>query len=586
MTKVKMGGLVRSPVLTEYEKTFKLHVNKGGHIMKRRLFISAFTAASLAMCASVGAAEYKINKNFSKSTVTIEGKGEKKDSFMLLITPADTDTENLWAVIPDGNKTKPGEYTVADAGKMIGYAGEFKSDENGDFSFETVLTDSGKYNISVFSTAENETKTFSVEFVSKTEYETAIAALNDKINDKDEFYTALAANVEKIGFEAEASKLRDISDILFASLDGKPLDKDEYKDNYEKFEISKLIAALNKSNANISSIDLIETIISKNSKLAATYKKFVTEQSYKEYMISRMSGKGLSKISDLETKLTEAVILTAVKYPNGFMNIKSVFEDYKTDLGIASVSNLQSVYSNLAGNEYEDKSALITAYNSLASDSGSAGGSAGGGSSSSVGRKDNTSSMGIVSTNTSNNETVTMKFDDLDTVSWAYEAISTLSDAGIISGKSETKFAPRDNIKREEFVKLMIGLIGEAPGGENIFTDVGENDWFCGYVAKANELGIVSGIETNIFGTGRNITRQDMAVILYRALEYKGKSLESGELEFSDSGEVAIYAQKAVAALAKAGIINGVGDGRFNPTGLATRAEAAEMVFGVYKLVK
>lgn len=555
--------------------------------MKLKLFISAFAAAAFAVNACAGAAEYKINKDFSKSTVTIEGTGEKEDNFTLLITPADTNTGDLWNEIPDADKTKIGEYTIANPGKKIGFAGEFKSDKNGVFSCTTTLSDSGKYKINVFSNADNKTQAFTVDFVSKGEYEGAIGALNDKVNDEDGFYGALKLNAGKLGFDADESELRSISDIMFAELNGSSLSAEEYKDNSEMFEASKLISELNKNKAGISSIDLIEKLISEDSKLAATYKKYVTEDSYKEYMISRMSGKGIGSIKEFKTKLTEAVILTAVKYPNGFMNIKSVFEEYQTDLGLASVSTAQSVYSDLAGNEYADKTALVGAYNNLAS--GAGGGSGTGGSSTSSGRRDNNSSSGIGAVaggTVSGNQPVTMKFDDLDTVSWAYEAVSALSDAGIISGKSETKFAPRDNIKREEFVKLVIGMLGENEGGENVFSDIGENDWFCGCVARANALGIVSGIGEGVFGTGRNITRQDIAVILYKALEYKGISLEAGELEFSDSGEISDYAEKAVSALAKAGIINGVGDGTFNPTGFATRAEAAQMVFGVYKLIK
>ena len=180
-----------------------------------------------------------------------------------------------------------------------------------------------------------------------------------------------------------------------------------------------------------------------------------------------------------------------------------------------------------------------------------------------------------------------MPFDDLDTVTWAYEAISALADAGIVSGKSSTKFAPRDKIKREEFVKMIISAMGEEPAQySDIFEDVGENVWYAGFVLKAYRLGIINGIESARFGSGTNITRQDMAAIIYNTMSARGISLETQELVFSDSNSISDYAKNAVAALTKVGIISGVGDNTFNPTGDATRAEAAKMIYGMYGIIK
>ena len=179
-----------------------------------------------------------------------------------------------------------------------------------------------------------------------------------------------------------------------------------------------------------------------------------------------------------------------------------------------------------------------------------------------------------------------MPFEDLDTASWAYEAISTLYNKGIISGKSETRYAPNDNITREEFVKLIIGAIGElSVNKQNKFKDVSDDAWFCNCVNLAAELGIVNGIGDNLFGAGMKITRQDMAVMLYKAVVYKGIDLNINGPEFTDSDEISDYAVQAIGALASEGIINGMDDGTFKPNSNATRAEAAQMVFGVMKLM-
>ena len=98
-------------------------------------------------------------------------------------------------------------------------------------------------------------------------------------------------------------------------------------------------------------------------------------------------------------------------------------------------------------------------------------------------------------------------------------------------------------------------------------------------MVSAVKSGIVSGISQDEFGAGRMISREDMAVILYRAMQYKGISFASEDAKFSDSEEISEYAINAVGSLAEKGIINGVGDDRFSPKTSATRAEAAVIIY-------
>ena len=88
-----------------------------------------------------------------------------------------------------------------------------------------------------------------------------------------------------------------------------------------------------------------------------------------------------------------------------------------------------------------------------------------------------------------------------------------------------------------------------------------------------------------MFGSGENVTRQDMAVIIYNAMIKSGITLETQELEFSDKHLISDYAKNAVSALTKAGVINGLSDNTFNPAGEATRAEAAKMIYGMYSII-
>lgn len=561
--------------------------------MKIKLFVTSVLAAMVLSVSAFadGALEYGIDKNFSENKITVSGKSIGNDDITVLITPETVNTDILWDSIPNEKKQVHGDYTTANAvNNLIVFAAAGNSGEDGSFTIDAGVKNSGKYNITVHSKLMNETKTLNnVDFISKDDYAQTIGLLNEKINDKNGFYDVLSKHLFQLGFEEDSNvNLRDVSDVLFNEQSGTLLSADEFEKNRKSFEICKVIVALNNGTKIAQTESIVDEIINADTKLKETYKKYVTETVHKEYLMSRLNKKGIQSSADLTQKIKEAMILTAVKYPDGYMNIKTVFNDYKDVLSLTAVSEKQSVYSGLAGNDYADAKALLKEYNSLAASNGNNGSGGGGsGSGGSSGRRDSSSGVGIITgTADKNNDKVTMKFDDLDTVSWAYEAISTLADEGIISGKSETKFAPRDNIKREEFVKLVIGVMNEQPGGSDVFSDISENDWFRTYANKANELGIVSGIGEGIFGKGSNITRQDMAVMLYRAISYKGIKLEKGTLDFMDNDNIADYAKEAVAAFAQAGIINGVGDGSFNPTGYATRAEAAKMIFGVYKLIR
>lgn len=172
-------------------------------------------------------------------------------------------------------------------------------------------------------------------------------------------------------------------------------------------------------------------------------------------------------------------------------------------------------------------------------------------------------------------------FNDISDVAWAKDAITSLYNEGIISGKSSNEFAPFDNITREEFVKIAIGVMGIKPlSGNSSFTDVASSSWYAPYVNAAVSAGIISGYSDAEFGVGDFITRQDVAVILNRI--YKITS-SGNTLSFSDSNDISDYAKEAVEKLSSAGIING-SDGKFMPKSNCTRAEAACMVYRIMSL--
>jgi hypothetical protein len=169
---------------------------------------------------------------------------------------------------------------------------------------------------------------------------------------------------------------------------------------------------------------------------------------------------------------------------------------------------------------------------------------------------------------------------------WADEAVSALKKLGVINGKTNTEFAPEDNVTREEFVKMIVLLADiNVEHGELKFHDVAENEWCYTPIKAASQKGIINGISETQFGIGQKITRQDMAVITANVLSYLKISVSKKNLDFADTDKIADYAKDAVSKLTAKGIINGYEDSTFRPEGFATRAEAAKILYGVLPLL-
>ncbi len=177
-------------------------------------------------------------------------------------------------------------------------------------------------------------------------------------------------------------------------------------------------------------------------------------------------------------------------------------------------------------------------------------------------------------------------FSDLGEATWAASSIRGLAEKGIISGRGDGKFYPNDIVTREEFVKIIVTAFDALDEKATAsFADVAEDRWSYKYIATANRLGLVTGEDDSTFNPTGIITREDMAVIMHRAMNLA--SLEDGTytLDFTDADEIAPYAVDAVNQLAGKKIINGMGDGTFAPKGTVTRAQAAKVVYELLALI-
>lgn len=181
---------------------------------------------------------------------------------------------------------------------------------------------------------------------------------------------------------------------------------------------------------------------------------------------------------------------------------------------------------------------------------------------------------------------VTTSFQDV-TQGWAKDAISALGARGVVKGVGDGEFNPKGQVTRAEFITMLMNVLELADESVTTsFSDVKQGEWYHVNIAIAQKLGIVNGKPDGSFGVRENITREDMAVMIYKAIQVKQLALASDEAtEFKDKASIANYAKQAVEAIQGAGIIKGVGNDEFAPKKTANRDEAAVMIYNLWSLM-
>ena len=465
-----------------------------------------------------------------------------------------------------------------DIGSNIVYSGETITDENGAFSFDVKFDQNlaeGTYDLYFGSEAFDSTEHYPVYFSSAETYRSKINELNGK-NEYSDFKNWLDTDngAEKIGF----NKYESLTDkdtaakMIYHYAKTTGLSTTNATVNNSVFA-SGYYASLIKNNIPLTN-GWIEEILLKDSNIADLYNKYGDKNL--TYFLQKIN-KDSATAEEFEKNILDALILTAVKYPNGNDNIKTLFERYSTYLGVNTKSATLNNYAAIAGNDYASVSACVQAFNASVASKPSYGGGGGGGSTGSSGSSGGGMFAGA-SANTTN--ALGIKFNDLNPVPWAYKSISVLYEKGIVSGKSEESFCPNDTVTREEFATMLVcaaGLQDNAVTG-NAFSDAASDAWYTKYINIAYANGICVGIGDGEFGVGREVTREDMCVMVYNTLRKLSVNCPESELKFNDKSDFGEYSKSAVASLADMGIVNGIGEGIFEPKGNATRAQAAVII--------
>ncbi|MBQ7399926.1 MAG: S-layer homology domain-containing protein [Clostridia bacterium] len=171
-------------------------------------------------------------------------------------------------------------------------------------------------------------------------------------------------------------------------------------------------------------------------------------------------------------------------------------------------------------------------------------------------------------------------YKDVPEKEWFYEAVKTVTQAGLMNGVAEDEFAPGMTVTRGMIVTMLYRAEGMPVVINDLaFEDVDEEMYYAGAVAWANENGIVNGYNETEFAPEESVTREQIATIVFRYAVYKGiEAIELSEnLFFDDADKISDYAVAPMNWLVGKGIITGYEDGTVKPQGNATRAEVATM---------
>ena len=174
----------------------------------------------------------------------------------------------------------------------------------------------------------------------------------------------------------------------------------------------------------------------------------------------------------------------------------------------------------------------------------------------------------------------TTLFDDVNSTHWFYGYVNTVAYKGLFQGTAYRIFSPNMPMTRAMFVQVIANMenadLSAFAQGNPVFNDVRQGTWYFAAVQWAYAEGITIGIGEGNFAPNAPITREQMALMLYRYTQHRDIELSEGTMTpFTDHNTISYWSIDAVEVMQAAGIITGRPDGSFAPRATATRAEVA-----------
>ena len=181
-------------------------------------------------------------------------------------------------------------------------------------------------------------------------------------------------------------------------------------------------------------------------------------------------------------------------------------------------------------------------------------------------------------------------FEDLNLKAWYHDGVHWALENGVMAGYGNGRFVPNGATSRA----MIVTMLHRMEGGPIVvsdmdFADVEEGKWYTEPIRWAAANGIVSGYGKGKFGPNDELTREQLATILYRYAKTKGKGFKglwAFRLNYEDAADVSDWAYEALCWMTMNGIIQGLDDGLLHPKGSATRAQVATMLMRYEALMK
>lgn len=544
---------------------------------KTKKIISLFTGLTLAVVMNVTADDSKtIDINSVKCVdrcVTVEGVAAENEYLTLrmikenasvrdenavfAVEETKTDNEGNFSIsfiIPDernGESTK-GNYTMkflSDSDKAADYPFEYSSAQERLDIMDDIQAATDKTGFVSLFTANNKTALLNVGVSSElVEADGALleeaADLITKNNDLAEISQSDLSNITEECVKLAKINILDENSVSLCLAEINPDCKDKNFDKYDADEQA-----------------FISSVIYKN-------RKYDTPDAFDKIcdFAAALNDVNTAKYAVMYDVLDTNKDILGINTADEYQDYRSLKDTTEADKFIVEA---------LRANKKYDKNGLLEVLSNAveaAEEGGSSGGGGGGGSAgSSVGGGSYeipVNIAGIVSNGI---------FTDMAENHWAYSYVKELKAKNIINGYEDNSFRPSNKVTREECVKMMVEITGVLDAQAVCdFDDVENGKWFAPYIASAVKAGIIKGVNETNFGTGSYITREDVAVIVNRILKLNADFDIS---KIADSDKISDYAVSSVAALYKNGILSGDENGAFRPKDNITRAEIAKVIY-------
>lgn len=540
--------------------------------------------------------------NGDNSQITITGTAVADAGVMLVVADKDIAIED----IKDFN-------TTAEKVNSLVYVAQTFANEDGSFSFVFTMPKDkkrGKYEYHVADGSSSDTYVF--DYYSQDDVVGVLGeldALRIKKAETSEEIQKKTADVKKLLLDQNNRKLLKINTVYYNNTSIDELNDYVFEQigNYaEKIETASNLNELIRTYHALylaktaEDEDVLEHIITDkckevfNWKESPLYKEYDEKSDYRDVALADVLAKAdeINSPEELVSTMEKAILLSKINSCESWSQIKAIADTYNTIVileGEPADTDFANVSVQIPFDTYdlfvEELNKQIALEDKDDDDDNNS--NYGGGSSSSnrgsVSVKGGSISVPYIQPL----EKLTNPFTDLDEYAWADEAITSLYSADVIDGKTETTFDPASNVTREEFVKMLITALNISPTDADVyFEDVISGSWYEPYVNIAYENGIVKGISSTQFGVGSNITRQDMVVMIYNAIQkYISNDKSKRKGKFTDLDTVSEYAKQAVTQVRRVGIVSGMPDGSFAPAKYCQRAEAAQIIYNMKKYI-